>query len=173
VQVQTESFLTHPQGERLFPPSVLAPSWPVDTPGGRFCAEFDPETPISREGQLVFFARFLHAGQRWERFLKNCPPTYTGNRGSKVVNVLGTAFMSVLAGHWRYAHINAIRGDALTPSVLGMTSTASQDVVRQQQPSSKSLTYRASICAFSREARALPSRAKRSAWTSCTLGTRS
>ncbi len=64
--------------------------WPVDTPGGRFYAEFDPETPISREGLLVFFAQFLHAGQRWERFLKNCPLTYTVNRGSKVVNVPGT-----------------------------------------------------------------------------------
>ena len=86
MQEQTESFSTHPQGERLSTHSEPAPHWPVDTPGGRFYAEFDPETPISREGQLVFFAQFLHTGQRWERFLKNCPLTYTGNRGSKVVN---------------------------------------------------------------------------------------
>ena len=83
----------------VFPHLGAAPHWPVDTPGGRFYAEFDPETPISREGQLVFFAQFLQTGQRWERFLKNCPLTYTGNRGSKVVNVLGTAFISFLAGH--------------------------------------------------------------------------
>jgi hypothetical protein len=94
MQVQTEFFSTHPQGERLSTPSEPAPHWPVDTPGGRFYAELDPETPISREGQLVFFAQFLQTGQCWERFLKNCPLTYTGNRGSKVVNVLGTAFMS-------------------------------------------------------------------------------
>ena len=130
MQVQTDSSSTHLQGERLLLPSELAANWPVDTPGGRFYAEFDLDTPISREGQLVFFAQFLHAGQRWERFLENCPLTYTGKRGSKVVNVLGTAFISVLAGHWRYAHINAIRGDALTPSILGMTSTVSEDVVR-------------------------------------------
>ncbi len=95
MQVQTESFSTHPRVS-VFPPSELAPNWPVDTPCGRFYAEFDSETPISRAGQLVFFAQFLYAGQRWERFLKNCPLTYTGNRGSKVVNVLETAFMSVL-----------------------------------------------------------------------------
>ncbi len=130
MQTQTESFSTHPQGECVSAPSESASHWPVDTPGGRFYAEFDPENPISREGQLVFFAQFLHASQRWERFLQNCPLTYTGNRGSKVVNVLGTAFMSVLAGHWRYAHVNAIRGDAVNPSVLGMTSTVSEDVVR-------------------------------------------
>jgi hypothetical protein len=98
--------------------------------GGRFYAEFDSDTPISREGRLVFFAQFLHAIQRWEPFLQNCPLTYTGNRGSKVVNVLGTAFISVLAGHWRYAHVNVIRGAAVNPGVLGMTSTVSEDVVR-------------------------------------------
>ena len=85
---------------------------------------------ISRESQLVFFAQFRHAGQRWERFLKNCPLTHTGNRGCKVVHVLGPAFMSVPAGHWRYAHLNAIRGDAAHPNVLGVTSTVSEDVVR-------------------------------------------
>jgi hypothetical protein len=64
MQVQTESFSTHPQGERLSNPSEPAPHWPVDTPGGRLYAQFDPETPISREGQLVFFAQFLQTGRR-------------------------------------------------------------------------------------------------------------
>ena len=118
MQVQTKSFSTHPPGECLSTLSEPSPIWPVDTPRGHFYAEFDPDTPISRESQLVFFAQFLHASQRWERFLQNCPLTYNGNRASKVVNVLGTAFMSVLAGHWRFAHVNAIRGDAVNPSVL-------------------------------------------------------
>ena len=109
--------------------SEPAPCWPVDTPGERFYAGFDPDTPFSREGQLVFFAQFIHGSQRWERFLQNCLLARTGNRGSKVVNVLGTAFMSVPAGHWCYANVNAIRGDAVNPSVLGMTSTVSKDVV--------------------------------------------
>jgi hypothetical protein len=47
--------------------------WPVDTPGGRYWAEFDEEAPVTREGQLIFFAQFLHTGGRWERFLAKSP----------------------------------------------------------------------------------------------------
>ena len=130
MQAQTTSVSAHPVGEPVLTPSKPSPSWPVDTPGGRFYAEFDPDTPLSREGQLVFFAQFLHQSQHWQRLLQNCPLTYSGNRASKVVNVLGTACMSVLAGHWRYAHVNAIRGDALNPNLLGMTATVSEDVIR-------------------------------------------
>jgi hypothetical protein len=45
--------------------------------------------------------------------------------------VLGTILLSVLAGHWRYAHINAIRGDGVNPELLGMTKVASEDSVRR------------------------------------------
>ena len=45
----------------------------MDTPGGRYYAEFDDESPVTREGQLIFFAQFLRVGGRWERFVSNCP----------------------------------------------------------------------------------------------------
>jgi Transposase DDE domain group 1 len=105
--------------------------WPVDTPGGRYFAEFDDEAPVTREGQLLFFAQFLHAGGRWERFVSNTPLHYVGNRGSAVVDVLGTAALSILCGHWRYAHINSVRGDRLNPPLLNMSGTVSEDVVRR------------------------------------------
>lgn len=117
----------HPLGERV----VERLPWPVDTPGGRYYAEFDDEAPVTREGQLIFFAQFLHAGGRWDRFVKGSPLRYEGNRGSAVVDVLGTAVLSVLCGHWRYAHINAVRGDRLNPPLLGMGATVSEDVVRR------------------------------------------
>ena len=47
-------------------------SWPVDTPGGRYYAEADLDTPVTREGQLIFFAQFLKAGERWKRFFQKC-----------------------------------------------------------------------------------------------------
>ena len=103
----------------------------MDTPGGRYYAEIDDDAPVTREGQLIFFAQFLHVGGRWERFLSNTPLRYEGNRGSKVGNVLGTVALSILCGHWRYAHINAVRGDTLNPALLGMSSTVSEDVVRR------------------------------------------
>jgi hypothetical protein len=46
-------------------------------------------------------------------------------------SVLGTATLSVLCGHWRYAHINAVRGDTLNPGLPGMSTTVSEDGVRR------------------------------------------
>jgi hypothetical protein len=48
------------------------------------------------------------------------------NRGRR--DELGLA---VLAGHWRYAHISALRGDGVNPELLGMTKVASEDSVRR------------------------------------------
>ena len=56
---------------------------------------------------------------------------HVGNRGSGAKNVLGTVLLSILNGHWRYAHINAIRGDAINPPLLGMEKTVSEDTVRR------------------------------------------
>jgi hypothetical protein len=117
---------THPEGESVF---ERIP-WPIDTPGGRYYAEFDEEAPVTREGQLIFFAQFLRTAGLWERFLERSPLRYTGNRGSSVVDVLGTITLSILCGHWRYAHVNAVRGDRLNPPLLGMNRTVSEDVVR-------------------------------------------
>jgi len=38
--------------------------------------------------------------------------------------------LGVLCGHWRYAHINAVRGDGINPGLLGMARTVSEDAVR-------------------------------------------
>lgn len=105
-------------------------TWPLDTPGGRFYAEWDDQAPVTREGQLIFFFQFLQAGGRWEEFLRDCPLHYTGNRGSGAHNIMGTVMLSALAGHWRYAHINALRGDGINPGLLGMKGVVSEDAVR-------------------------------------------
>jgi len=141
---------THPPGEP-FPSLCGGPAWPVDTPGGRYYAELDLDAPVTREGQLIFFAQFLHSGGRWARLLEGCPLRYQGNRGSEVVNVIGTAALSVLCGHWRYAHINSVRGDTLNPPLLGMSGTVSEDVVRRAM---KRMDERAGLAWLSGELRA-------------------
>lgn len=120
----------HPAGECFQVPPTAAGAWPVDTPGGRFYAEWDSDTPVTRDGQLVFFFQFLHSGGRWRQLMERCPLHYTGNRGSGAHNVMGTLFLSVLNGHWRYAHINGVRGDGVNPYLLGMECTVSEDTVR-------------------------------------------
>jgi hypothetical protein len=120
----------NPEGELQNAPACASGPWPLDTPGGRFYAEWDDGAPVTREGQLIFFFQFLHAGGRWEEFLRGCPLRYTGNRGSGAAKVMGTVLLSALCGHWRYAHINAVRGDGINPGLLGIGGTASEDVVR-------------------------------------------
>ncbi len=128
---------THPAGERIFAPQKPPAAWPVDTPGGRYYAELDLDAPVTREGQLIFFAQFLHTGGRGARLLEGCPLRYHGNRGNRgnhgsgATNVVGTAALSILCGHWRYAHIHPVRGDTLNPPLPGMSHVVSEDVVRR------------------------------------------
>jgi hypothetical protein len=79
---------SNPAGESKNSASYPPGSWPLDTPGGRFFAEWDDQAPVTREGQLIFFFQFLQAGGRWEEFLRDCPLYYTGNRGSGALNAL-------------------------------------------------------------------------------------
>ena len=121
----------HPAGERLSASLERSPAWPADTPGGRYYAEFDGQAPVTREGRLIFFAQFPHSGGRWERLLRGCPLRCHGNRGSAVVDAPGTAALSILCGHWRYGHINAVRGDPLNPPLPGMARAVGEDAVRR------------------------------------------
>ena len=63
--LENTSLQTHPVGEPNFPAPSRTPAWPVDTPGGRYYAEFDHSTPTAREGQLIFFAQFLKPKCDW------------------------------------------------------------------------------------------------------------
>jgi hypothetical protein len=45
--------------------------------------------------------------------------------------VLGTLVLSVLPGHWRYAHSSAIRGGGINPGLPGRSKVASKDSVRR------------------------------------------
>ena len=76
-----EQLSAHPEGEHENVPLSAVKAWPLDTPGGRFYAEWDEEVPVTRDGQLMFFFQFLKAGGRWEQFMQKCPLRYTGNRG--------------------------------------------------------------------------------------------
>jgi|688.fasta_scaffold270308_1 hypothetical protein len=120
----------HPKGELENDLESPSGSWPLDTPGGRFHAEWDDQAPVTREGQLIFFFQFLQAGGRWQELLRECPLHYTGNRGSGADHIMGTVLLSVLSGHWRYAHINGVRGDGVNPGLLGLRGTVSEDAVR-------------------------------------------
>jgi hypothetical protein len=126
----------HPPGEaaRIVPVCVANDDVEpliVDTPGGRFQAQFVPDLPVSSLGALVFFAQFLATSGGFEALVADTPLSYESNRAHAPRDVLGTLLLGILAGHYRYAHLAALRCDALAPSLLGLAAIVSEDCVRR------------------------------------------
>ena len=122
----------HPEGERQtegIQPAETAIS--LDTFAGKIQFKWVPDAEVSSLGQMPFFIEFLKASGLFEDWVKDCPLQYTSPNAPQKRDVLGTILLSVLAGHWRYAHISALRGDGVNPELLGMRKVASEDSVRR------------------------------------------
>ncbi len=127
---ETKVGLAHPAGVQPF--SEVVPSAAVlETYGGRVHVEWDEAAPVTPLGQLPFFIEFLKQGGVFDGWVADCPLAWTSPNAPKTRNILGTVMLSVLAGHRRYAHITAIRGDGVNAPVLGMSKVVSEDAVRR------------------------------------------
>lgn len=123
---------THPTGDA--PIGTLAPvSGPiaVDTFAGRIHVDWNPDAAVTPLGQMPFFIEFLHVSGLFDDWVSQCPLSWTSPNAPNKRDVLGTILLSVLSGHQRYAHINALRGDGVNPELLGMTKVVSEDSVRR------------------------------------------
>jgi hypothetical protein len=122
----------HPEGESGkagFNPSGVVGS--LDTFAGKVQVRWVPEAAVSSLGLLPYFIEFLKVSGRFDSWVADCPLEYQSGNAPQKRDVLGTILLSVLAGHWRYAHISAIRGDGVNPGLLGMTKVMSEDSVRR------------------------------------------
>ncbi len=129
---EEEVVRAHPEGEVQSAgnqPAATATS--LDTFAGKIHVKWAPEATVSSLGLMPFFIEFLKTSGLFDKWVVDCPLRYTSGNAPEKRNVLGTLLLSVLAGHWRYAHINAIRGDGINPELLGMTGVASEDSVRR------------------------------------------
>ena len=106
-------------------------SFSVETPGGRIQIRWDLEASATPNAQLAFFAEFLTTTGVYESWVNSCPLTYAPGNASHKRDVLGTWFLSILAGQHRYAHITALRGDGVSPQILGMSKIVSEDTLRR------------------------------------------
>ncbi|MEA1053883.1 transposase, partial [Lamprobacter modestohalophilus] len=84
-------------------------------------------TPL---GQLPFFAEYLKVSGLFDAWVDQSPLSWTSPNAPLKRDVLGTAVLSALCGHQRYAHISALRGDSVNAPLLGMTKVVSEDSVR-------------------------------------------
>ena len=126
----------HPKGETLSDaqqPDLLAENTKlaVETFGGRVHVEWDPQAAVTPLGQLPFFIEFLKLGNLFDPWVNQCPLQLNSPNAPANRDVLGTLLLSVLAGHTRYAHITALRGDGVNPDLLGMKKIVSEDSMRR------------------------------------------
>jgi hypothetical protein len=106
-------------------------SFSVETPGGRIHIRWDKEASATPNAQPAFFAEFLSTAGLYESWVSSCPLTYSSGNAPHKRDVLGTWFLSILAGHHRYAHITGLRGDGVSPQILGMSRIVSEDALRR------------------------------------------
>lgn len=116
----------HPAGEVEAEESLA-----VDTHGRRIHVEWDPASPVTPLGQLVFFSQFLATGGLFSHWVERCPLRFSSPNAPSLTNLLGTITLSVLAGQFRYAHVTGLRADTVNPVGLGMSKVCSEDSVRR------------------------------------------
>ena len=129
---ESPAFSAHPLGEQSpvvgdEPPAGVD----LDSFFGPVHVEWDQEAATTPLGQLPFFVDFLKKSGLFDAFVADCPLRYASPNAPKKRDVLGTAMLSMLAGRRRYAHIAALRCDAVLPELLGMTKIVSEDAVRR------------------------------------------
>lgn len=73
----------------------------------------------------------MTAEKPWIKLTPKSEPASSSLRGSGKLNVMGSMLLSILCGHWRFAHINAVRGgNTVNAGLLGIARIVSQDVAR-------------------------------------------
>ena len=82
---------------------------------------------MTLQGFLPFFSQYLETSGIFESWVEDCPLNYKSNNAPEKKDVLGTALLSVLAGHTRYAHAASLFGDNVAAEILGINKIVSHD----------------------------------------------
>src|SRR5690348_5669359 len=127
MRTMLSTLLPHPKGEQ---PSVEEFSATAETFAGRVHVEWDSDGLVTPLGQLPFFVEYLKQAGLFAGWVADCPLTFSSPNAPSKHDLLGTVLLSILSGHSRYAHITALRCDAVNPRLLGMKKVVSEDAVR-------------------------------------------
>jgi hypothetical protein len=121
----------HLMGEQPGGEASASPEVAVQTYAGTVHVEWDGGAPVTPLGQLPFFIGYLKEGGLFDGWVADCPLHLVSPNAPSKRDVLGTLLLSVLAGHWRYAHITTVRGDKVNPPLLGLRKVVCEDSVRR------------------------------------------
>ena len=120
-----------PTGEQPAVEQASAETAVADTFAGRVHVEWDDAARVTPLGQLPFFIEYMKQGGLFDGWVSGCPLYFSSPNAPSKRDVLGTVLLSVLAGHWRYAHMTTLRCDPVNPPLLGMRKVVSEDAVRR------------------------------------------
>ena len=119
-----------PSGDAHTPTEVTPPEEvTVQTPRGPITVAWETGTAVSVHGLSVFFIEFLHLTGLWSALRDRCPLKRTSNNAPDTATVVGSLLLAVLSGGNRYRHIDTLRGDGVTPDLLGMDRILSPDAL--------------------------------------------
>src|ERR1700691_3984765 len=107
---ETQALQPHPEGENQGvanqPSEINELLTSLDTFAGKIHVKWSPEATVSSLGLLPSFIEFLKTSELFNQWVEDCLLHYTSANAPSKRNLLGTILLSVLSGHWRYAHIN-------------------------------------------------------------------
>jgi len=109
----------------------LAEALGLETASGPLKVRWDGKAQSSVLGQMAFFIEFLTVTGLFDQWVADCPLNYKSPNGSSPRDIVGTWLLSILSGHWRYAHVSAIRADGVNPGLLGMNGVVAEDTLRR------------------------------------------
>lgn len=115
-----------PPPETWPPPAVDIPAY-----GGKMEVRWDPDAKATPSGGLAHFAFFLKLSGLFDSLCGDFPVEYASNNSCSKRDIVGTVVLSVLRGHSRYAHVNALRNDAAAAEMLGLGKVVTDDSVRR------------------------------------------
>ena len=107
------------------------PSLILDSFDGKIAVDWEDDSPVTPYGNLSFFIEYLKVSGLFDALVSDFPLNYTSNSSSKPRDLIGTAMLSILSGHKRYAHITSLRNDKVNPALLGMSKICSEDAIRR------------------------------------------
>lgn len=123
---------THPEGEASLEDTIPSTEGcQLDTYDGKVAIEWDTNAQVTPLGQLPFFIEFIKLGGRFDTWVDDCPLYYKAKNAPQKVDVLGSLFLSILSGHYRYKHLAALRNDTVNSRLLGMAKIVSEDSARR------------------------------------------
>src|SRR4029077_9824744 len=103
----------------------------LQSASGQIKVRWDDNAQATALGQMAFFIEFLISTGLFDQWVADCPLDYKSPNGSTPREILGTWMLSILSGHWRYAHVSAMRADGVNPGLLGISGVVAEDTLRR------------------------------------------